>query len=135
MESADIFDGGGVEIFQRADAGTAIGVHAEGRLVEIHAQQLAVRVGEVGLAQLLLHHIALRLEVGFIDDKRAHALGLAPEHTLEVIGGDGFEVVREVVPGGRIVEAAGVFGQAIEAFGRKIGGGFEHQVFEQVGEA
>ena len=30
---------------------------------------------------------------------------------------------------------ASVFGHAIEAFGRKIGGGFEHQVFEQVGEA
>ena len=52
-----------------------------------------------------------------------------------MVGGDGFVVVGEVVPGGGVVEAACVFGEAVHGFRRHVGRGLEHQVLEEVGKA
>ncbi len=134
MESAHVFHSGGVELFNRANAGAAIGMNAEARLGHVKSQQLAIRIGQDGLAELLLHYVAFGFEVCVVDDQRAHALGFAPEHALEMVGGDGLEIVREIVPGGGVVESACIFGQPVKGFRRHVDRGLEHQVLKQVRE-
>ena len=135
VEGAHIVDGGGVQLLDRADARPVIGVGLVGRPRQVEAEETAVGRGQHPLAQLLLHHVALGLEVGVVDDQRAHPLALGPDQPLQMVGRHHLVVVGEVVEGRRVVEAAHVLGQAVEALGRQVAGGLEHHVFEEVREA
>ena len=135
VKGKDVVDGGGVEILDRADDRAAIGV--DGVAGRRHQQGLeaTVGVGQHPLAQFLLHHVALGLEVGLVDHQRTHPLGLGPQQPLQVVGRDQLVVGGHVVGGEGVVEAADVLGHAVDGFRRQIPGGLEHQVLEQVGEA
>jgi hypothetical protein len=110
-------------------------MHIERGLRDVEPEQFPIRRCEDALAEFLLHHVAFGSEVGLVNDQRAHALGLAPQHALEMIGRHGLVVVGEVVPGRCVVEAADVLGEPVHRFGRHVRGRLEHDVFEEVGEA
>jgi hypothetical protein len=135
VEGAHVVEGGGVQLLDRADARPVIGVGGVGGLGHHQAEQPAVGVGQHPLTQLLLHHVALGLEVGLVHHEGAHPLGLHPDQALQVVGRHHLVVVGEVVVGGGVVEAAHVLGEAVDALRREVPGGLEHHVLEEMGEA
>jgi hypothetical protein len=112
-----------------------IGVDGEARFGDVEAKKAAIGIGEHPLAQLLLDHRPLGFEVGLIDHQAAEPLGLGPDQPLQVIGRDDLVVFGEVVTGGGVVEPADVLGQPVETLWGQVARAFEHQVFEQMGEA
>ena len=135
VEAAHVLDGRGVEVLDRADGRAAVGmVLIDGRRHE-QAEQPAIGAGQNALAVLLLDHVALALEHGFIDHQRPQPVGLGEDQPLKVIGRHGLVIGRDVVRGEGIVVAAHILGQPVEGLVREILGRLEHQMFEQVGEA
>ncbi len=135
MEIAHVGDRGGLQVGDRADTRALVGMDGEGVLRDRQGLEASVGIGQHPLAQFLLDHSPLRLEVGVVDHQRAHPLGLSPQQALQVVGGDHVEVVGEVVGGGGVVQPAHVLGQTVHVLGRHVLGGLEHHVLEQVGEA
>ncbi len=135
METQHVVQGRGVQLFDRADARTAIGVVLIDGLGREQAEQTAIGAGQNPLAVFLLHHVALGGEVSLVDDQGAHAVGLGEQDALQVVGRDDLVIGGHVIGGEGVVEAADVLGQTIERLGRHVLRRLEQQVFEQVGEA
>src|SRR5690606_26519357 len=91
----------------------------------------------VALAALVLHDVALVVEVGLGERRgeRAHPVGLQPERELQVADGHGLVVVRALERGAGVERGAGALQQrGVLAFG-DVRGALEHQVLEEVGES
>jgi len=135
VETQHVVQGRGVQLLDRADARTAIGMVLIDGLGREQAEQAAVGAGQNALAVLLLHHVALRDEGRLIDHQRTHAVGLGEQDALQVVGGDHLVIGGDVVGGEGVVHAADVLGQTVERLGGHVPRRLEQQVFEQVGEA
>jgi hypothetical protein len=130
-----VFERGGVQVLDAADAGPPVGVRSEGLRVEQQVEEAAVRGREHALAVLLLHHVALGLEGRVVNDERTHPLGLGPQQRLRVVRGDDLPVDRHVVAGRGVVDAAHVLGQAIHHLRLHVLRRLEHEVLEEMREA
>ena len=100
---------GGVEVLHRADR--RVVVRVLGR-EQVRLELLVPRaVGPVVVAPalLVLHDLALVVEVLLAErlEERAHPVRLEPERELHLVARHGLEVVRAVEPGGAVHRAAG----------------------------
>ena len=93
-----------------------------------------VRRRQHAMAELLLDHVALRLEVRLVDVERSQPLGLGPEQRLEVVRRDHLVVVGDVVERGGVVEAADVLGQPVQHLRLHVLRALEHHVLEEMRE-
>ena len=71
------------------------------------AEQLLTEQQERPGGDDALDHGALGVEVALVDLEERHALGLEPQHHVEVVAGHGLEVLGDVGGGERIERAAG----------------------------
>ena len=96
VEGAGVRQAGGIEVADRADAGTLIGMVDEDVLEQMVALQPAIGFGEHALAHLFLDDVALGIEHRLIEHRAAHPLGMRPQHRLELVGGDDLVIAGRV---------------------------------------
>ncbi len=95
--------------------------------------QVAVRLIEALLFELLYNHTALHPEYVRVERKGQHAVALGPEGGFDIMGGYLGVEVGEVVRGpGIVVASGGLNGLGIVGH---VGRTAKHQVFEQVRNA
>ena len=97
----------------------------------------SVRPVVVGLALLVLHDLALVVEVLLRQgvEERAHPVGLEPQRQLDLVGGHRLVVVGPVEPGAAVRHSArGLDGRDVLGL-LDVGRTLEHHVLEEVGEA
>ena len=135
MERPRVVERGRIELLDRADARAALRQHVVGVLGDHEALHDAVGRREHALAQLLLDDRALALEHLVVDHRPRHALGVGPQHRLEVLRGDDLVVVGAVVAGRGVALAADVLGQAVDHVVGHVLGLAAENMLEQVGEA
>ncbi len=87
------------------------------------------------VADLVLHHALLVLEVRLRDRERLHAVGFGPQHRLQHVRRHDLVVVRVVEARRAVQHAAVALDQADEFHLPEIPGTLEHQVLEQMCEA
>ena len=135
-ERPHVVDGGRLQILVRADRRPVVGV--VGRVHRLGDGQLGAAVGAVlvRLPPLVLHDLALLLELLVGDDvgERGQAIGLEPEERLQQIARPDLVVVRPVVAGGAVVVAAPALHDGVERRVGRVARAHEHQVLEQVRE-
>jgi hypothetical protein len=88
-------------------------------------------------APLVLHHVALRVEL-LLRHRReqpAHAIGFQPERDGQLVRRDGLEVVGSVQPGRPVERPAGTLHQLEVLVRGDVLGSLEQHVLEQVREA
>ena len=137
VEVADVGDAGGFDIGVGADDVSVIRVGGgEEELVDLFAGEV---VGAAfALAALVADDVPLVGELGAVEafHEEAHAVGFEPEAELELVGGEGFEVVGAVEGGGAVdVGSAGALDVLDVGFFADVLGAFKHHVFKEVGEA
>ena len=126
-----------LELGQIADHRPGIGIR-----LRIHRRRGDLEGAAVGLivralAALVLDDVALRRELRRVElvEQEAHAIGLDPEHALEIVRRNGLVVVRAVVARRAVVgNAAHAFGEAVVQPVRYMRRAREHHVLEHVGE-
>ena len=94
-----------------------------------------VRLVVDALAAFFFHGIALVVEIGLGDVKRAHAVGFQVQAEVELVLGQLFEVDRAVFTGGAVHVAAIVEHEDEMLAFADICRALEHHVLEQVSEA
>ena len=105
----------------------------EGRLHRF--AELRAGVGVAMHAPLLEHHVALRRNDVVGQSQAGHAVGFERHAGLEVLLGDLLEIGGEIVAGEGVLHAADLGNEFRElALGMALRA-FEHQVFEEVGDA
>ena len=136
-ERAHVGDGGRLQIRVRADRRPVVGVVR--RVHRLRDRQLGAAVGAVlvRLAALVLHHLALPLQllVGDHVGQRRQPIGLQPQERLEQVARADLVVVRAIVAGGAVVVAAPALHDRVERRVGRVARAHEHQVLEQVREA
>jgi hypothetical protein len=97
----------------------------------------AVRLVVDAPAALVLHDVALVVELllGHGGQQARHAIGLEPQGELQLVAGQGLEVVGSVEPGARVQGATGRLHEAEVLALLHVRRALEHHVLEQVGEA
>ena len=132
----DVVEAGGVEVLHGADRRVVVGVPlGEDGGVDVD-ERVAVGLVVVALALLLLHHVALVVEVLLRHgvEQATVPVGLEPQGQLDGTGGHGLEVVGAVEPG-RGVEAGALRHQGLEVLATAhVARTLEHQVLEEVRE-
>ena len=136
-ERRDVLHGGRVEILHRSDRGVVIGMAVGEDRAEKLLDPRAVRPVVVRPALLVLHDLALVVEVLLRErvEERAHAIGLEPERELELVARQGLEVVRAVEPRRAVHRPAGGLDESDVLGLPDVCGALEHDVLEEVGEA
>ena len=97
----------------------------------------AVGLVVVRPAALVLDHLALVVEL-LLGDRREEArqpIRLEPDGQLQLVAGEGLEVVRPIEPGARIARAAGRLDEREMLSLGHVRRSLEHQVLEQMREA
>jgi len=112
-----------------------VGPVAVGDGREIEPGKPAVGLIENVHADFFFDDVALVAEIFVVDAEGAHAVSLEPEHAIEGVGGDGFEIVGDVVTGGAVEDAAGGIDEADVDHFAGIFRALEHHVLEEMGEA
>ena len=126
----------GVEVLHRADERVVEGmvrrVAERGELLPPRAVGLVVHRP----AALVLHHVALRVELllRHRGEEAPHAVGLEPERELELVRRQRLEVVRAVEPGRAVERPAGALHELEVLVRRDVGRALEEHVLEQVSE-
>ncbi len=136
-ELADVLERRGVEVLERADERVV-----ERVLRRIRQRGEALPPGAVRLvvdrpAALVLHDVALGVEL-LLRHRReqpAHAVGLEPERDRELVRRHGLEVVRAVEPGRPVQRPAGTLHELEVLVRRDVRRSLEEHVLEQVREA
>ena len=82
-----------------------------------------------------LHRVALVVQVRLVHRQRTHAVGFQEQAEIELIGREGFEIIRAILRGGAVHVAAVVFHQDHVLALADVRRAFEHHVLEQVREA
>ena len=83
----------------------------------------------------LQHDLKLRHDVGVGEHQAAHAVGLELHHARQMLARQALEIGGEVGRGERVLLAADGGERLREPAGRVLGGAFEHQMFEEMGDA
>ena len=135
MEGAGVLHRGAVQVLDGADGRAAVDVGVVSVVADHEALEPAVGRGQHALAQLFLDDVALGLEHGLVHHRAGHALGVGPEHGLQILGRDGLVVVGEVGTGGGVAGSAHVLGQGVHGAQRHVDRLARQDVLEQVGEA
>ena len=136
-EVADVVETGGFDVGVGPDDVCVIGmVLGEEELVDLFAGEV---VGcAFALASLVADDVALVGELFAVEafEEEAHAVAFEPEGELELVAGNGFEVVGAVEVGGAVdVGCAGALDVFDVGLFADVLGAFEHHVFEEMGEA
>ena len=134
VEAARVVERRGAEVVHRADDGVLVG---EGvvreRVGRLEGRRVRLVVDPEPL--LLLHGLALVVELLLREDERAHPVGLEEEAEVEALGRERLVVVRPVL-GRRAVHRAARGGHEPEVLALPdVLGALEHEVLEEVGEA
>ncbi len=134
-EGLHVGEAGGVEIGEIAVEIVGVGPVAEGDRWEVKPGESAIRLIQDVDADFLLDDIALVAKVFVVDFEGAHAIGFEPEDALEGVGGNGLEIVGDVVVRGTVEgAAAGIDELDVLHFGG-VGGALEHHMLEEMREA
>ena len=136
-EVAHILERGGVEVFHGADGWVMVRVPLRIRERKEFDVGAAVRLVVVAGALLVLHHVALVVEVRLIKsgEECAESIGLHPEDQLRPFCWHGGEVVGAVEPGGGVPLSADRFNQGEVLRLGDVLGALEHEVFKEVRES
>ena len=137
MEVADVVDAGGFDVGVGPDDGGVVGMLVgEEHVVDLLVGEL---VGSAfALAALVAYDVALVGELDAVKafEEEAHAIAFEPEGELELIAGEGFEVVGSVEVGGAVDVGCACALEVFEVgFFADVLGAFKHHVLEEVGEA
>ena len=136
-EALDVFQARRREVFVRADGQPAVRVVGRIERSCDRAAHPSVRTVLVVLPALVLHDVALSVELLLVDrgQQEAHAVGFQPQPELELVGRQRFEVVRAVRVS-RAVERTSGFADELEVLlVADVLRALEHDVFEQMREA
>ena len=125
---------GAFEVLDRADGQVFIRVEPI-RVGQYGFAHQAIGLVLIAHAALFPDHVAFLGEVLLADVERSHAVGLEPQHTFQVIGGEGLPIDGLVEGGVGVDLAAGLTNQAHVLLGGDVFRAAEHEVLEQVGEA
>ena len=136
-EVLQVGDGDAVEVFDVADGepGIWVAVGVEGLGGDLAGEAVGAVV--VVLAAFVFHGAALHFEFLLGDgvEEEAHAVGLEPEHLLELVIRDGLVVVGAIAIGGAVEGAAGGGDDLEMLVVADVVAALKHHVFEKVGEA
>ncbi len=137
VEVADVVDAGGFDVGVGADDGGVVGVLVgEEHVVDLLVGEIVG--GAFALAALVADDVALVGELDAVEafEEEAHAIAFEPEGQVELVAGDGLEVVGAVEVGGAVdVGCACAFEVFEVGFFADVLGAFKHHVLEEVGEA
>ncbi len=136
-ELLEVVDVDPVEILHIADGlpGVGMGARVE-RLAHLLAHQ-TVRLVVDALGPFVLDGGALDLELLLAHriEQEAHAVGLQPQHLLQLVGRHGLVVVGAVLVGGAVHVATGLVDDPHVLLIPHVLGALEHHVLEEVGES
>ena len=135
-ERADVLERGGIEIRHRADRRVVVGmILGEHMRLELLVPG-SVRPVVVRPAFLVLHDLALVVEVLLRQciEQRAHPVGFQPQRELELVRGHRLVVVRPIEPGRAVHRAARRLDQGDMLGLADVRRAFEHHVLEEVRE-
>src|SRR5262249_19110825 len=98
------------------------------------------REASVGLvhdidSDFFFDHVALVAQIFVVDLEGAHGVSFQPQNTLERVGGHSLVIVRHIVHGGAVQDAAARIDQLDVLHFGGILGALKHHVFEQVRES
>ena len=126
-----------VQILHVADHGPRIGMPFWIQRLPYPLEQQAVGAVVHALSALVLHRVALHLELllGHRVQQKAHAVGFQPKHLFQLIAGNGLEVVGAIGVGGAVQGAAGFRDDLEVLLVADVGGTLEHHVLEEMREA
>ena len=91
----------------------------------------------VALALFILHHAALRIQLGLRHGAKqpAHAIGFQIQRQIERLSRHIFEIVGAIKPGGAVGVRRAHILQLFEEYAVVVLAAIEHQMFEQMGKA
>ena len=135
-ERLDVFQRGVVQVFRRSDGRPVVRVRRREHGGLHQHRRHAVGTVLVVLAALVLHNVALDVQLALRQhfQQMPHAVGFQPEREFEVVGRDVLPVVGAVRRGGSVEVRADLL-EGIEVAGVVVLGTFEHDVLEEVSEA
>ena len=112
------------------------GLSAEGQAVPTGSAFPAVRLVVHALAALVLHDVALGVELREVErvEQEPHAVGFEPQRRLEVVRRHDLEIRGAVVRRRAVVAAADALGELVVQPVRHVARPGEHDVLEQVRE-
>ena len=136
-ERLDVVERGGVEVLHRADRRVVVRVLLGEQVAEDLLVPRPVRPVVVAPALLVLHDLALVVEVLLAQrvEQRPHPVRLEPERELQLVRGQRLEVVRAVEPGRAVERPAGALDEGHVLRLADVRAALEHHVLEQVREA
>ena len=136
-EAANVVERGGAQVLHRSDRRVVVWVRV-GVDKRLHPLiPVAVRLVVDRPAPLVLHHLALVVELllGHRRQQAGQPVGLEPQGQLQLVAGQRLEVVGAVEPGRCVEGAAGSLHERHVLALLDVQRPLEHHVLEQVGEA
>ena len=132
-----VLEPGRVDVGHVADGRMAVRVSLVVGAREQGLEREAVGAVLVRLPPLVLHHLALVVELLLGDPglEEPHAVGLQPQAEIQFVRGQGLEVVGAVEPRRPVEGAAGVLHELEVVLARHVLGPLEEEMLEQVREA
>ena len=126
-----------VDVGHVADRRMAVGVSLVVGAREQGLEREAVGAVLVRLPPLVLHHLALVIELLLRDPglEEPHAVGLQPQAEIQFVRGQRLEVVRAVEPRRPVERAARVLDEFEVVLARHVLGPLEEEMLEEVREA
>ncbi len=100
-----------------------------------HFRSLAVGLVVDAQPALFLHRVALIVQVRLVHRERAHAVRFKEQAQIELVGGEGFEIIGTILGRSAVHVAAIVFHQNHVLALAHVLGAFEHHVLEKVRES
>ncbi len=135
VEFFHVLEAGVIQILHRTDHGVLVGPVLVSLLIHQLVKNRRVRSVVHPHSPLLLYSVALVLEILFRHRQGAHPVRLQPQRQAQLVGGNHFEVIGAILPGGAVHPAAHVAHQG-HVFGfSHVLGALEHHVLEQVRKA
>ncbi len=136
-ERLDVVQRGGVEVLHRADRRVVVRVLLGEQVAEDLLVPRPVRPVVVAPALLVLHDLALVVEVLLAErlEQRPHPVRLEPDRELQLVRRQRLEVVRAVEPRRAVERPAGALDEGHVLRLADVRAALEHHVLEQVREA
>ena len=134
-EGLHVGERGGIEVGKVTVEIVGVGPIAKSDWRKIEPGKTAVGLVHHVDADFFFHHVALIAQIFVVYFQSAHAIGFEPQNAFERVGGDGLEIIGDVVVGGAVEHAAGGIDEADVFHFSGVFGTLEHHVLEKMGEA
>ena len=134
MKGERIFEARRVQLFNRANAGAAMGQEVIAVLDRHDPAEAAIGRCKDARAQFFLHDIALGFEHLVIHYGKGHALPVRPQHSFQIFGGHRLVIIGAVHRVGGIARAAHIGGQTVDHIVGHVDGLAAEDVLEEMRE-